>query len=213
MAESLGDRLRQLAREVSGIPGTLAMFLFGSYVRGEQHEGGDIDLLVLFNDEAMLMSGRAQLTQITAQCGLFVHPICLTSAELERSPLLSTILREGEILYQHASFSLEAMALKRLRPYALITYDLRSLAPKEKVKVIYALQGRGKGAHRYPGLLDRLAGCKVGHDTLLIPFRRVGEAYRFFEGIDAPYTTRYVWMMEPDGTSGHASVSYWRPIG
>lgn len=116
MAKDLRAELRQLAREIGGVPGTLAVLLFGSYVRGEQRKGSDIDLLVLFDSEAAQMLGRTKVAQIAARSGLFLQPLCLTVKELHRSRLLPTILREGEILYQQASFNLSTMAAKRLRP-------------------------------------------------------------------------------------------------
>lgn len=197
MAEDF-TKLRRLALKVGGIPGVLAVILFGSHARGEQHEGSDIDLLVVFKNDDALTKGRAQVAQIAARSGLFLQVLCLTTTELEKSPLLPTILREGGILDQRASFSLETMATKRLRPYVLLTYDLRSLAPRDKVKFIHAVQGRGKGRHRYPGLLDHAAGYKVGRNTLMIPFNHTQKIHRFLEQVEAPYTTRDVWMMEPD---------------
>jgi hypothetical protein len=82
----LADRLR---REL----GVEAVYVFGSFARGEEHEGSDIDLLVVGD-----LPGRApdRVGEVLRRTDLPVEPIVVRRDTLERRR------REGHPLYVRA---------------------------------------------------------------------------------------------------------------
>ena len=102
-------RIEALAGELGRVEGVLAVVLFGSYARGEEDEGSDVDLLVLFTDRYALGKGLAELVGITASSGMFVQLIPMTPAELATSPLLLVISREGVILHPGRELDLTSL--------------------------------------------------------------------------------------------------------
>lgn len=102
---SLDPRARQTTlRELSGLAAGLrrdfavaAVYLFGSFARGKEHEGSDIDLLVVGD-----LPGRVfeQVGEVLRRTNLPVEPIVVTAATFERRrgeghPLFRAISEEG----------------------------------------------------------------------------------------------------------------------
>src|SRR5512143_1370559 len=74
-----------------------AVYLFGSFARGEEHEGSDIDLLVVGD-----LPGRTfdRIGEILRRTTLPVEPIVMSAASVERRrradhPLISRVVADG----------------------------------------------------------------------------------------------------------------------
>lgn len=89
------DRLRRAAGTLRAL-GIQRVALFGSYVRGQQHPGSDIDLLVDFEDEAAeTFDHFMQVCDLLE--GLFTDYRVEVVTRRSLSPYLGpTILREAE---------------------------------------------------------------------------------------------------------------------
>jgi predicted nucleotidyltransferase len=75
-------------------PSVRAAVLFGSYARGEQHDGSDLDILV---DRAPGAGLRAVGNRLTERLGSQVQLVALEDAE--KAPLLlAEVLRDGRVL-------------------------------------------------------------------------------------------------------------------
>lgn len=99
----LGTRdaiLRELTDLAEGLRrdfAVVAVYLFGSFGRGEEHEGSDIDLLVVGD-----LPGRTfdQIGEILRRTTLPVEPIVMSAASFDRRrraghPLISRVLADG----------------------------------------------------------------------------------------------------------------------
>jgi len=187
------EDITDLGREISKISGVEAVVLFGSYARGDFDEGSDVDLLLIFQDKFSLEGGWRKITDTTAKMHMFVQVVAMTVDELRLSPLLSVALREGKILFSTEAFSLQGLA--NFKPYALVSYDLRSMAPDDKVKFVQTLQGRKSGKYAYKGILLELGGFKVGRNCLLLPQERVAKLTDFLDKEGITYFIRHVWCL------------------
>jgi len=185
------DEIKELADEISRIKGVQAVLLYGSYARGDFAEGSDVDFLVVFQDKSSLKRGWRMVTEITAKREIFVQAVTMTMEELMTSSLLPSILREGKILY--STKPLDLRERDRLKPYALITYDLSGMPPNRKVKYLQNLHGRRSGKYTYEGKLTKLNGFSVGRNCLMIPLENMAELINFLEKEGAHYIIRYVW--------------------
>jgi len=185
------EDITELGKEIGKISGVEAVVLFGSYARGDFDEGSDVDLLLVFRDNFSLGDGWHKVTETTAKRHMFVQVVAMTIDELRSSPLLSVVLREGKMLFSTEGFSLHGLA--EFKPYALVSYDLRSMAPDSKVKFVQTLQGRKSGKYAYKGMLLELGGFKVGRNCLMIPQESVTKLTDFLDKEGVAYFIRHVW--------------------
>jgi len=187
------EDIKELGREFGKINGVEAVVLFGSYARGDFDEGSDVDLLLIFQDKFSLEGGWRKITETTAKRHVFVQVVAMTADELRLSPLLSVVLREGKTLFSTEGFSLQGLA--NFKPYALVSYDLKSMTPDNKVKFVQTLQGRKSGKYAYKGILLELGGFKVGRNCLLLPQESVAKLTDFFDKEGVTYFIRHVWCL------------------
>ena len=187
------EDIKEMGKEIGKISGVEAVVLFGSYARGDFDEGSDVDLLLVFQDKFSLEGGWRKITETTAKRHIFVQVAAMTVDELRLSPLLSVALREGKTLFSTEGFSLQELG--NFKPYALVSYDLRSMAPDSKVKFVQTLQGRKSGKYAYKGILLELGGFKVGRNCLMLPQESVAKLTGFFDKEGVTYFIRHVWCL------------------
>src|SRR6266480_401113 len=86
--------LRELREALRTEPSVRAAILFGSYARGEQHEGSDVDILV---DGKPGPGLRALAARLSARLGRPTQLVALEDAD--NAPLLlAEVLRDGRVL-------------------------------------------------------------------------------------------------------------------
>lgn len=66
------EEIEEVAQRISALDGVVGVVLFGSYSRGEQDEGSDIDLLVIFENKEALRKNQGKAYQITAETPLLL---------------------------------------------------------------------------------------------------------------------------------------------
>lgn len=81
--------------------------LFGSYAKGTQHSGSDVDLLVIADIEGKEAFHLRRARQLAADCFPTVDVVLATpedvaSAATARSPFLSSVLGTGVTVYRRA---------------------------------------------------------------------------------------------------------------
>lgn len=91
------DELRRLAADLRRDFAVEAVYIFGSFARGTEHEGSDIDLLVVGE-----LPGRVfdRVGEVLRRTSLPVEPIVVTPATFDRRqrqhhPLFEAIAGEG----------------------------------------------------------------------------------------------------------------------
>lgn len=95
--EALLRELRALAVRLVADLGAEAVYLFGSLARGEQHEGSDIDLLVVadYPKRSLDLIGEIlRLTELPVE-PLVVRPETLERRRREGHPLFARIMAEA----------------------------------------------------------------------------------------------------------------------
>nr|WP_303716669.1 nucleotidyltransferase domain-containing protein [Methanoculleus marisnigri] len=91
------EQVRDLAREIRARRHVSTIILYGSFSRGDFHEGSDVDLIVVGDFRERFHKRAAAILDLTE---LPVEPICYTEeefAELVRSanPFIHQALAEG----------------------------------------------------------------------------------------------------------------------
>jgi predicted nucleotidyltransferase len=86
----------------------LRVIVFGSFARGDTHEGSDLDLIVVKDTDERFFDRIGRVREATFGLGLDVRPLVYTPAELEDmlargNSFLETILAEGVVAYDRDS--------------------------------------------------------------------------------------------------------------
>lgn len=98
--EEYYERLTRFVRELKAALPVEEVWLFGSFARGEVHEGSDIDLVIVgdFRERFHERIGR-----IWALTDLPIEPLCYTREEFEEmkregNPFIREVLATGKLL-------------------------------------------------------------------------------------------------------------------
>ena len=87
---------------------------------------------------------------------------------------------------------------KELRHCMLISYTLKYLPQKEKVKVLRELTGykeTKKGRlYEHSGLLQKLNGQKLGSNVILVPINNLAEIQNFFSKNNVKTELKETWI-------------------
>jgi len=161
-----------------GMLGILAIYLFGSYSRGEAHNGSDVDILILFDSQENLRASYNGIIRAMRKHDMFIQAVCLTLEQFLQSPLLMTILREGRLMYSREGFDLYAYL--EFEPFLLITLILDS-APSSLV-------------YRLKDMVLASDGFIVSDNCFMIPAKNSQSIFRIIRENNLAFFERTVWL-------------------
>jgi predicted nucleotidyltransferase len=83
----------------------LRVIVFGSFARGDTHEGSDLDLIVVKDSDERFFDRIGRVRDAAHGLGLNVHPLVYTPTEMGEmltggNCLLETALAEGAVAYE-----------------------------------------------------------------------------------------------------------------
>ncbi|KPV64023.1 MAG: Nucleotidyltransferase domain protein [Candidatus Bathyarchaeota archaeon BA2] len=163
--------LDRLVKAIVGVEGVVAVILFGSRVRGDYDEYSDYDMLVVFENDEVMWRNRRKMFENVGRLGLFTQVLTRSIRELAEETeqtFLQNVLRHGVLLYLRYPFQAPAFS-QNLRPMAIVSYSLKGLPHKEKVRVIYRLLGKRTKKHVSVGIVEENGGIKLGDGCFMIP--------------------------------------------
>jgi predicted nucleotidyltransferase len=170
MRSSVGlpdELLKRLAR----IPSLSAIVLFGSYARGEADRRSDIDILLVFDTREDIKHSRDELLDALKE--YHELPLALTKKSMKDIAVdprfFFNVFKEGYVLYKRPDAKLIPAAIAGEKHAIIYRYDLSSMPHERKLKFNASLFTRVKGKYRYPGLLERIGGEKLGYGAVMIP--------------------------------------------
>ena len=181
------------------------IILFGSIARGDFHKDSDIDLFINVKNKTeqkeieQIVKRTKMEFETAASNSWFLKeinlPIKVIVGDLD-SPRWSALKREiistGRIVYGKYK-----ELPKKLNHYYLLSFDLKNLQPKNKVKFIRQLYGYEskkvqKVYHRTGILQER--GVRINQNTLLISTEHHNLFLGLFKQFKIKYQIREVWM-------------------
>lgn len=150
---------------ISRIHGVVGVFLFGSFARGDYDEYSDYDVLVLFEDKALMWQNWDELFQSVGNLKMNLHVIPETLQELKAaSPVfLDELVTHGKVLFARFPFEVFSKPVK-LEPFCLIIYDMSGLSYRDKMKAVYFLYKKGGR-----GAVAELGGKRLSDGCVLVP--------------------------------------------
>jgi predicted nucleotidyltransferase len=96
--EEIYEQLRELARLLKSKHKAKKVYLYGSFARGNFHEGSDIDLIIVGDFEGRMHQRIGKILDLTS---LPVEPLIYTEAEFEQMkerPFLKEVLAAAKEL-------------------------------------------------------------------------------------------------------------------
>ena len=83
----------------------LRVIVFGSFARGDTHEGSDLDLIVVKDTHERFLDRIGRVRDACLDIGIDVQPLVYTPAEMEEmlsvgNSFLETVLAEGVVAYE-----------------------------------------------------------------------------------------------------------------
>ncbi|MCS7365354.1 MAG: nucleotidyltransferase domain-containing protein [archaeon GB-1867-035] len=168
--------LDRIVDALSSVEGVVAVILFGSRAKGDYDEYSDYDLLVIFKDDEVMWRNRRKLYENIGRLGLFTQVLTRSLRELweETEPTFrENIFEHGLVLYMKYPLTVPAF-YQRLKPMAIVRYDLKNLSQRDKMRVIYRLYGKQK----VKGMIQKSGGLKLGDGCFLIPMEKLEDVIK-----------------------------------
>ncbi len=173
--------MNSLVGAIAPVEGVLAIILFGSYARGEADESSDYDLLVIFKDSQTMWKHRREIFTKVGRLGLFVQILTRTREELSTKTeptFLASIMRDGQMLYSRFPFTFRAVETLQ-EEMTLITYTLKGLTHREKLRLAYRLFGKTR--EEVSGLLGSAGGRHLSPGCIIVPTDEATKIIQVFE--------------------------------
>jgi len=186
-----------------------SIVLFGSLASGKFNEESDIDICVLFKQNTpkimedtifnYFLSLGKELNR-SIQC-VFFFPDDINNWD---TIFIENILAEGQLLYGNSNYNDILIKTLELKPYQIITLNLRLLNNSDKMKLKRILYGYktskkySKKIYRYQkrGLVKELQGIKLGRGSFIIPEKFLLFVETKLKEFDIKFSNFRVWMQE-----------------
>lgn len=183
----------------------IEIILFGSVARGDFHQESDIDLFI--NVKSKLL--QKEINQIVRKTTLefenassnswslkgITFPLKVIVGDLDSEPwaaLKREIISTGIVIY--GKYQVLPQKLKR---YYLLSFDLKNLKPKSKVRFIRKLYGysskKEKKVYHHSGILQE-KGTRINQNTLLVSTDHYKSFLTLFKQFKIKYQIRETWM-------------------
>ena len=186
-----------------------SIVLFGSLASGKFNEESDIDICVLFKQNTpkimedtifnYFLSLGKELNR-SIQC-VFFFPDDINNWD---TIFIENVLAEGQLLYGNSNYNDILIKTLELKPYQIITLNLRLLNNSDKMKLKRILYGYktskkySKKIYRYQkrGLVKELQGIKLGRGSFIIPEKFLLFVETKLKEFDIKFSNFRVWMQE-----------------
>lgn len=194
--EELKLPLIDFADRISKIPKITGIVLFGSVLTGNMSKKSDIDLLLIFDTNHDLETGKeAKLVQqaaseISSKYDLaypfsFVFINKKNIGEIE-SDFLWNVTKEGVVIWGKPQDILMKAPHPSLEPLMLVRYSVKELNERNKRKLLRWLYTSKKRIIADPKE-------KWGPGVLLINAEKYEEIKKIFDRFDVKYSIRKIW--------------------
>jgi len=104
---------------------------------------------------------------------------------------LQNVLQHGILLFLRYPFKAPAFT-QNLKPMVIVTYSLKELQHKDKMKVAYHLFGK-KNKNGSKGIVQQNGGTKVGDGCFIIPIENLDTVIQVLKQFNAQFETIKVY--------------------
>lgn len=186
-----------------------SIILFGSLASGKFTQESDIDICVIFKENApknledtifnYFLNLEKELNRSIQS--VFIFPENIKNWD---SIFLENILAEGQLLYGNSNYYEVLIKALDLQPYQVITLNLKKLDNADKMKLKRVLYGYktkkkySKKVYKYQkkGLVKELKGIKLGRGSFIIPEKYFNMVENKLREFDIRFSSFRAWMQE-----------------
>ncbi len=185
--------LRKIVRALASVAGVKAVFLYGSFARGDFGPRSDLDFFIITDKPGVREEVLEILTGL--DLGKSIQPTVRSETELRHtdSGLLQNVFKEGMVLYLREPMEIPVDSLLSLKPYSIFKFELPHLDQKTKAKFNRDMYERTQGKYQYRGLLGELGGEKLSRGSVIVPFDSRERLLRHLKKYDAEFDEVRVW--------------------
>ncbi len=172
--------LNKIVHSVSKIGNVVGIILFGSQARGDYDEYSDYDLLILFENKALMWQTWDELFRVIGDLKMNLHAIPETLEELKNANpvFLEELSKYGQVLF--AKTPLEVyLQPPNLESFSLVTYDMHNVSYPAKMKASYYLYAKGN-----TGAVAKAGGTKISDGCIIVPSGTVDVIVGFLTSLD-----------------------------
>lgn len=189
------DYAVKFADKIKDVKGVLQIILFGSVATGEDNEGSDIDIAVVFRGDKFSIMHQVNTFKSDRIQTTFVD----ISKLAEETELVGALSGEGILLYgKPVIITSKRLGLKEK---VMISYSLSSLKQTEKVKLNRALYGSisiskaGKKIYKTEtkGLVNEPGIDKIANAVLITDRRKAAKIKALLKRFNAKFKEKIVW--------------------
>ncbi len=172
-------------------PSVIGLFIHGSFAKGTMTTDSDLELFVIVNEQENVDKTVQLLNSLAKQNNLTLKPTVWTIHEMEKpdNAIVQIIFREGKLIYWNSLYDMVASQIFKVRPYTLLSFEMKSLKQTEKAGINYQLYGKKNN-----GLLDQVKGIRVAKSCFYVPFSNKFKVIRFLNKHNLSYKTTECWI-------------------
>ena len=187
--------LKKIAKKLCKIEDVKAVILYGSLARGELTSRSDIDLFILTTDDKTQKEVQDKVIELESEIGRNIQPTIRTITELQKTDtgLLQNIFQEGKILYLKEPSDIPSAILLKQKPYLIYSFQISSLAQKDKVRFNRQFYQQTRKEYKYKGFLQKIGGQKLSAGCIMIPYKQKEKIEKFFKKFKVKFEQLKVW--------------------
>ncbi len=187
--------LKKIAKELSVIENINAIILYGSFARGEYTSRSDIDLFILTTENKTQKRIQEKIIELEFEIGRNIQPTIRTIKELQKTDtgLLQNIFQEGKVLYLGEPADIPSATLLQQKPYLVYSFQITTLAQKDKARFNRQLYEQTRKGYKYKGLLQEINGKKLSAGCVMVPNMQRGKIEKFFKKFKVRFEQLKVW--------------------
>jgi len=165
---SLKRDLKRIVDSLKSLPGVKALVLYGSFARGDFGATSDVDVLIVIDSPKTRSAVLEALARLDVDRR--IQPTVRSEKELASTDtgLVANIFEEGKIIYLREPVDVPVTAILSLKPYCIITFELKGLRQNVKAKFNRVMYERSSGKYKYGGLLGELGGRRLGRGCMMV---------------------------------------------
>lgn len=187
--------LKKIIKELSAIEDIKAIVLYGGFARGEYTSRSDIDLFILTTKRKTQREIQDRVIELESEIGRNIQPTIRTINELQKTDtgLLQNVFQEGKILYLRELAEVPSAMLLQQKPHLIYSFQINSLAQKDKAKFNRQLYEQTRKGYKYKGFLQEIGGQKLSAGCVMIPHTQKEKIEKFFKRFKVKFEQLKVW--------------------
>ena len=186
------DIVHEFDSKIADLPNVMYIFLFGSVAREEADKRSDVDFCVILNNNNKKEISKIAL-DLEKKYDKNIQLVISENFSKLDNYFISKLFEEGILFYGREP--LIKLKDAKCREFLLISYSLKNLVQKDKMRIkakLYGYSTKKKINNKvykssYKGLIKELGGVSVGAGAVLVPLRNAKYILDILDNFNVKY--------------------------